>query len=243
MASGRITYLGHSTFRLTLPDERVILIDPWLTDNPKCPESEKSQPRCDFVVLTHGHSDHTGDVAKLIKQHAPQVVAIFDLTSLFENEYPDGKYNGMNIGGTLDLEGISFSMTRAFHSSSIPTGEGQAYAGDPAGFVIQAPGLASVYHAGDTDVFSDMKLIEQLYAPKIVMLPIGDHFTMGPKGAALAARFFDPSAVVPMHYGTFPLLTGTVEAFRQELGADFAQRVVALEPGRSADWTAQGLSA
>ncbi len=173
MASGNITYLGHSSIRLTLPDERVILIDPWLKNNPSCPAGEKNQPRCDFIALTHGHADHTEDVPDLVKQHAPKVVTNFDFATILESKCGGGQFCGMNLGGTQELGGVKFSMTRAFHSSSYPTDGGQVYAGMPGGFVIEAPGLATVYHAGDTDVFSDMKLIDELYAPKVLMLPIG----------------------------------------------------------------------
>ena len=113
----------------------------------------------------------------------------------------------------------------------------------PGGFVIEAPSLATVYHAGDTDVFSDMKLIDEMYAPRILMLPIGDHFTMGPKGAAIAARYFDPAAIIPIHYATFPMLTGTVEEFKQHLGPALAELVVAMKPGEAVNWSDGGKGA
>ena len=138
------------------------------------------------------------------------------------------------------IDDLKFTMTRAFHSSGYSTKDGLLYAGMPGGFVIEAPGLATVYHAGDTDVFSDMMLIHELYAPKIIMLPIGDHFTMGPKGAAIAAKYFDPAAIIPIHYATFPVLTGTVDAFKQHLGPVLANRVVAMNPGDSVSWTDAG---
>ena len=236
MTPGQITYLGHSTIRLTLPDERVILIDPWLVNNPACPKAEKNQPRCDFIALTHGHMDHTEDVPALIKEHSPKVVTNFDFASVLESICSGGQFCGMNLGGTQELDGIRFSMTRAFHSSSYNTDKGLTYAGMPGGFVIEAPGLATVYHAGDTDVFSDMKLIDEMYAPKIIVLPIGDHFTMGPKGAAIAAKYFNPQVIIPIHYATFPMLTGTVEEFKQHLGPALAELVVAMKPGETVDW-------
>ena len=243
MASGSITYLGHASMRLTLPDERVILIDPWLKNNPSCPDGEKNQPRCDFIALTHGHADHAEDVPDLVKQHEPKVVTNFDFATILESECKGGEFCGMNLGGTQELGGVKFSMTQAFHSSSYTTEGGLAYAGMPGGFVIEAPELATVYHAGDTDVFSDMKLIDELYSPKVLMLPIGDFFTMGPRGAALAARFFSPAAIIPIHYATFPMLTGTVDAFKEHLGPDLATRVVPMSPGNTVGWTADGTSA
>ncbi|MCH8963511.1 MAG: metal-dependent hydrolase [Planctomycetes bacterium] len=242
MNSGQITFIGHASFRLTLPDERVILIDPWLANNPACPDSEKAQPRCDYIALTHGHSDHTEDVPALVKQHSPKVVTNIDFASVLESACPGGQYCGMNLGGTQVIDDIKFTMTRAFHSSGYATKDGMVYAGMPGGFVIEAPGLATVYHAGDTDVFSDMKLIDELYAPKIIMLPIGDHFTMGPKGAAIAAKYFDPAVIIPMHYGTFPALTGTLDAFNQHLSSDLTDRVVTMNPGDTVGWTNAGTS-
>ena len=240
MNSGQITFIGHASFRLTLPDERVILIDPWLVNNPACPAGEKTQPRCDYIALTHGHSDHTEDVPALVQQHSPKVVTNIDFAVVLESACPGGQYCGMNLGGTQVIDDIKFTMTRAFHSSGYATKDGLAYAGMPGGFVIEAPGLATLYHAGDTDVFSDMSLIDELYAPKIIMLPIGDHYTMGPKGAAMAAKYFDPAVIVPMHYGTFPVLTGTVDAFKHHLGPNLANRVVAMKPGETVGWTAAG---
>ncbi len=242
MNSGQITFIGHASFRLTLPDERVILIDPWLANNPSCPASEKTQPRCDYIALTHGHSDHTEDVPALVKQHSPKVVTNIDFASVLESACPGGQYCGMNLGGTQVIDDIKFTMTRAFHSSGYATKDGLTYAGMPGGFVIEAPGLAAIYHAGDTDVFSDMKLIHDLFAPKIIILPIGDHYTMGPKGAAIAAKYFDPATIIPMHYGTFPVLTGTVDAFNQHLGPDLAARVVTMSAGDSAGWTNAGMA-
>jgi len=240
MADGQITYLGHSTFRLTLPDGRVIFVDPWLAENPRCPDSEKAQSRCDFIVTTHGHFDHVADVAALAAEFKPKVVAMFELANLLSEHAPGGEYLGMGLGGTQEVDGIRFSLTRAYHSSGFQTAAGLLYGGTPAGVVIEAPGLAALYHAGDTDVFSDMKLINEFYAPKILMLPMGDHFTMGPRGAAAAARFFDASAIVPMHYSTFPLLTGTVEAFREHLGPDLSAKLLPMEPGQTVKWSAGG---
>ncbi len=241
MNSAQLTFLGHASFKLTLADGRVILIDPWLQDNPACPAAEKTQSRCDIIALTHAHADHCADVPALVKQHKPHVVAIYELANLLATRAPEAEYVGMSIGGTVDVQGVQFSMTRAFHSSGYQEGDDILYAGMPAGFVVTAPGLAKVYHAGDTDVFSDMQFIQQLHSPEIVLLPIGDHFTMGPRAAAIAARFFTPQAIVPIHHGTFPLLTGTPEALRAELGAPLADRVMVLAPGQSAMWTATGL--
>lgn len=236
-----MTWLGHAAIRLTLPDERVVLIDPWLRDNPSCPEGMKDPPRCDFLVFTHGHSDHTGDAAHLIERHNPRVVAAVELCALLGMDSPKARFSPMNIGGTQTIDGVTFSMTRAFHSSSIDGKNGPLYAGMPAGVVVRVPGLAGFYHAGDTDVFSDMRLIAELFQPRIAALPIGDHFTMGPRGAAIATRLLDVRNVVPIHFGTFPILRGTVAALREALGEELTDRVVEPRPGQPVTWTVDGL--
>ncbi len=235
MSDGTITFLGHACVRLTLPDERVLFIDPWLADNPSCPESEKRAQRCDYVVATHAHFDHVGAIPELARRFKPKVIAMYELAALLEKHAPGGHYLAMGLGGTQEVDGIRFSLTRAYHSSSFQAPDGLHYAGMPAGVVVQVPGLPTVYHAGDTEVYSDMQLIAELYAPRIAMLPIGDHFTMGPRGAALAARYLKAETIIPLHHSTFPLLTGTVQAFKQELG-DLAGRVVELHPGGTIAW-------
>ncbi len=237
-----LTWLGHATIQMTLPDERVILIDPWLNDNPSCPDAHKKVPRCDFIALTHGHFDHIGDVARLIDEHNPHVVGTVELCTVLGMKSPKARFAPMNIGGTQDVDGVRFTLTRAFHSSSVDSENGPMYAGMPCGLVVTAERLAPFYHAGDTDVFSDMKLIAELFAPKIAALPIGDHFTMGPDGAALAASYLNPRTILPIHFGTFPLLHGTVPAFREALSAELRERVVTPEVGQTLAWSAEGLA-
>ncbi len=243
MADGIFTFLGHATCQLTLPDERVVMIDPWLANNPGCPDSCKNVSRCDFIALTHGHFDHAEDVADLIEKFDPHVVGIIELCDVLGQGSPNGKFAPMNIGGTQTIDDVSFTLTRAYHSSSIASVNGPFYTGMPCGMIVSADGVASCYHAGDTDVFSDMQLIAQLFAPKVAVLPIGDHFTMGPKGAALAAKFLNPNSIIPMHYGTFPMLHGTPDAFRAELDASLKDRLVVPKAGESMTWTADGIKA
>lgn len=147
----------------------------------------------------------------------------------------------MNIGGTQTVSGVEFSLTQAFHSSSVDSDNGPVYTGMPCGVVVGAEGLAPFYHAGDTDVFGDMKLIGELFGAKIAALPIGGHFTMGPRGAAMAARFLAPCSIVPMHHGTFPVLSGTLQEFRSALPVELRDRVVAPEVGQAVVWTEDGL--
>lgn len=240
--AANMTWLGHAAVRLTLPDERVILIDPWLRDNPSCPDALKEQPRCDFLALTHGHGDHTDDAPRLIEKFNPHVIAAVELCQVLGLKSPKARFAPMNIGGTQTIDGVGFSLTRAYHSSSIDLETGPAYTGMPCGVVVDFEDLAPFYHAGDTDVFGDMKLIAELFAPKIAALPIGDHFTMGPAGAAYAAQLFQPANIVPIHYGTFPVLHGTPEAFREALPEDLKTRLIVPEVGEPIAWTENGLS-
>lgn len=239
--SATITWLGHATFRLVLPNERVIVIDPWLTDNPACPQHLKRLPRCDLILLTHGHFDHVADVKNLVECFDPPVIANFELCAVLEKQIGKGRFSGMNTGGTQVVDGVSVSLTQAFHSSSVDSPSGPIYAGMPNGVVVAADGVAKLYHTGDTDVFDDMKLVAKVFDPQIVILPIGDHFTMGARGAALACEMLQPKAIIPCHYKTFPVLAQSADAFHAALPDELKDRLVVAEVGRELIWSQEGV--
>jgi len=233
LKGNRITYFGHSTFSLTTPSGQVALIDPWVQTNPRCPENLKKLNRVDAILLSHAHSDHFGDLMAIAKEFRPKLIANFETCLWLESKGFGEETRPMNKGGTQQVGDFKVTMTHAMHSNSIEDGGQVVYAGEPAGYVIGLPGGLVLYHAGDTAVFSDMKLIADLYKPYVALLPIGDHFTMGPHEAASAVRFLGVRHVIPMHYATFPVLTGTPEAFQHEAAEVKDLSIHVLKPGAS----------
>jgi L-ascorbate metabolism protein UlaG (beta-lactamase superfamily) len=223
MANISLTWLGHAGFRLDGSSGKRVYIDPWL-DNPKFPPGEKPIDRIDVLVITHGHSDHSGSVLEICKEHSPVVVCMTEIGDWCGNKGLDAQ--GINKGGSVDVDGVRVTMTDARHSSSLPDG---TYAGDPAGAIVEMDGMR-IYHAGDTCAFMDMQLIGRLHEPDVAILPIGDYYTMGPKEAAVALELLGVKRCVPCHYGTFPLLTGTPEELRK-LAPDV--EIIAPEPGET----------
>jgi L-ascorbate metabolism protein UlaG (beta-lactamase superfamily) len=228
-AGNKIMWLGHATFQVTTSTGQVILIDPWIEGNPSYPAAMKPFPRVDLILASHGHNDHIGSVVSLARKHNAPVAALYELANWFgskgiANILPMGK------GGTQQIGDVAVTMVHAIHSSSVEDGE---YTGEPAGFVLHLPGGFNLYHAGDTTVFGDMKIIGELYKPDLACLPIGDRYTMGPREAAYAIRLLGVHHVIPMHYGTFPALTGTPEALRQLTGDIAGLEIHELKPGES----------
>ncbi len=230
-----LTWLGHATFKLVTRAGRVVLIDPWIEGNPACPEDARAFDRIDVMAITHGHGDHMGDAVPLAKKFNPAIVCNFEIAHFLERKGVSGA-KGMNKGGTQQVADIGFTMTHAIHSSGIVDGGQMLYGGEPAGYVLTLEDGTRIFHAGDTAVHAEMAFIGELYAPDVAILPIGDHFTMSPREAALAVRMLRPKWIVPCHWGTFPLLTGTPDALREELRRlGLAGEVVALKPGETLD--------
>ena len=219
----KIKFLGHSCFELT--ESRNVLIDPFISGNPAAPDVELKP---DIIAVTHAHSDHLGDTAELAKKHKCKVISIHEVS-----KYLDARgipCEGMNKGGTVKLDGVDFTMTEAVHSSSFEDSDGCC----PAGFVIRDK--TSVYHAGDTALFGDMKLIKELYRPEIAILPIGDRYTMGIREAATAASWLHSKIVIPMHYGTFPAIEQSPHEFAELVSSLCDSEVVILKPGEGFEY-------
>jgi len=222
-----VTWLGHSTFEMRLDGGEVLVTDPWVEGNPKYPQGHKFE-KIDTMIISHGHFDHFNDVVPLAKKFEPKIAAIFEVTKFLEEKGVKGAA-AMNKGGTAPLGSIKVTMTEAIHSSCFVDGSKLSCAGEPVGFILHLQDGRRVYFAGDTAVFSDMALLQQIYRPEIVFLPIGDLFTMGPEQAAVAVGLLKPKIVVPMHYGTFPALTGTPEELKRllsEAGSSAEVRVL-----------------
>lgn len=229
MANVQLTWLGHAAFRFDTPGGKRIYVDPWL-DNPKCPESEKDPERIDLIVLTHGHDDHVGGTVELAQKFDCPVVAHVELRGWLSTKgLPEVMEHAGNKGGTIEVDGVKVTFTNAHHSSSAFEDGAFVYLGEPCGLVIAADGT-SLYFAGDTCVFGDMKIIADIYKPDVAILPIGGHFTMDPVEAAYALDLLGVKRCVPCHYGTFPLLKGTPDELRA-LAPDV--EVLAPAPGET----------
>ena len=235
--SGTLTWLGHATFRVDTPGGKRVYIDPFLNGNPKCPENEQQPERVDMIGITHGHGDHVGDAVDLAKKHSCDVVAPVELADWLGKQGVE-KTHDPNKGGTVDVAGAKVTLVHAQHSSSYmtdaPAGSAREweiiYTGEPCGIVLELEDGTKVYFAGDTCVFGDMQLIGRLYSPDVAVLPIGGHYTMDPKEAALALELLGTKRCVPCHFGTFPILAGTPQQL-MELAPDVD--VAEIEPGGS----------
>jgi L-ascorbate metabolism protein UlaG (beta-lactamase superfamily) len=227
MADNTLTWLGHASFRLDTSGGKRVYIDPFLNGNPKCPKNELEPERADIIALTHGHGDHVGDTVAIAQKHGSTVVALVELAGwLGKNGVDEGKLRNPNKGGTEIVDGVKITLVNAFHSGSAPDG---SYAGEPSGLVVETEDGKSIYFAGDTCVFGDMQLIGRIYHPDLAVLPIGDHFTMGPREASVAMELLGVKRVLPCHWGTFGLLTGTPD----QLDVPAGVTLESIEPGES----------
>lgn len=227
-----ITWLGHSAFIITTPGGKRIVTDPWLEQNPMCPPDRKRIDAADLILASHGHFDHIGDLVPVARATNAPVLVIHELSVWLQGKGIQTA-QGMNIGGSASVAGLEIAMTPAIHSSSTVEENTTVYLGEPAGFVVRMEDGRSFYFAGDTALFGDMRLIGEVYQPTIAFLPIGDHYTMGPEAAARACSMLGVRQVVPMHYGTFPILTGTPERLKQ-LVEPHGVDVLVLKPGETA---------
>ncbi|MDH5438131.1 MAG: metal-dependent hydrolase [Candidatus Bathyarchaeota archaeon] len=219
---GRIRWLGHSAFEIQLMN-KTVLIDPWLDGNPKAPLRASDITKADIVCVTHDHSDHLGDALDICKRTGATFVGVHEL-SVYAQEKGVEETVGINIGGTVDVKGTGISMVRAFHSCT---------RGAPAGFVLKGEGK-TIYHAGDTGLFGDMRLIGEIHRPDVALIPIGGYYTMGDREAARAVKLVNPSVVIPMHYQTFPVLASSAKSFTRIVRETLPEvKVVVLEPGEA----------
>lgn len=233
--SGSLTiqWLGHSTFKVLTPGGKNVLLDAWVGNNPMTPENLKRIDRLDAMFLSHGHFDHIHDAVSICKDTGATAVGIFELCAWLNRK---GVQNTapMNKGGSQTVAGIRATMVQAIHSCGITDDDGQiVYGGEAAGFVLEFENGFRIYHTGDTGLFGDMRLIGELYRPDLALLPVGDLFTMGPREASYAIRFLGVRQVIPMHYGTFPALTGTPDELKR-LTTDIPDLTIhVLKPGES----------
>jgi L-ascorbate metabolism protein UlaG (beta-lactamase superfamily) len=226
----RITWLGHATVLVQTAKGTNILIDPFIAQNPEYPKEFVLPEEIHYILATHGHGDHISDLVPVAASHHSTVVAVFELANYLAKKGV-ARTIGMGMGGTVQLDDVAVTMVAAEHSSSAQDEQGTHYVGVATGFVLTIADGPVLYHAGDTNVFGDMKLIHDLYRPEVAMLPIGGHFTMGPREAALAVRLLEPKAVLPLHFGTFPPLKGTPEQLAALV--DAGVEVLRRRPGES----------
>jgi L-ascorbate metabolism protein UlaG (beta-lactamase superfamily) len=227
----QLTWLGHAAFRFDTPGGKRVYVDPFL-DNPKCPDGEKEPERVDLITITHGHSDHVGSTVELAKKHDCSVVCMIEIRDWLTMEHglPERMDHSPNKGGTVDVDGVKITLTDAKHSSGA---NDLTYLGEAAGLVIEVENGTKLYFAGDTCVFGDMQLIARIYEPEVAILPIGGHFTMDPREAAVALELLNVKRCVPCHYGTFPILAGTPDQLRELAPAGV--EILAPEPGETVE--------
>lgn len=227
----RITWLGHSAFQIVTDKDLHILIDPFLTENPSCPCS-LDQIQADVICITHGHHDHFGDSLELARRDGSLVICIHELAKYLECQ--DIEAVGMNMGGTVEANGIRVTMVNSNHSSDLDFLEGMGPGGSSCGYILELEDGMKIYHSGDTGIFGDMKtVIRDIYRPHLALLPIGDRFTMGPREAEIAVGWLEVDVVIPMHYNTFPVIEQDPQGFKEDVESSTGATVVVLKPGET----------
>ncbi len=229
----QITWLGHAAFEIQVDSGEVLLLDPWVEGNPAYPKGHKIQ-KADAIAVSHGHGDHLGDVVPLAKRFGAKVVAMVEVAGWVASKGVSNTI-GFNKGGTVDLGFVKLTMTHALHSSSIDDHGTSVYGGEAAGYILTLKDRRRAYFAGDTAVFAEMGLYADIYHPELAFLPIGDHYTMGPEEAAYAGRLLKVKDIIPMHYGTFPVLAGTPAQLEERLSGS-GIRVMTLKQGQPVSW-------
>jgi L-ascorbate metabolism protein UlaG (beta-lactamase superfamily) len=229
----QITWLGHATFEIQVESGEVLLLDPWVEGNPAYPEKHKIH-KADAIAVSHGHGDHMASVIPLAKKFGSKVFSIVEIAGWLGSKGVENTV-GFNKGGTVDLGFVKLTMTHALHTSSISDGDKTIYGGDAAGYILTFKDGRRAFFAGDTAVFSEMALYAEIYHPELAFLPIGDFYTMGPEEAAYAARLLKAKHVIPMHYGTFPVLTGTPAMLKDRLSGSGIE-VLTLTRGEKTGW-------
>ncbi len=230
-SGAKVKWFGHSAFQIESPEGKKILIDPWLNSPGGSDRFIGELDGADIVLITHGHSDHIGNTVELAKKFNPEIYCIFEVAQYLSLKGVNAV--GMNIGGCIERDGIEMCMVEASHSSAMIEDGEIIYLGNPAGFVITLENGFKIYHAGDTGLFGGLELIANFYKPDLVMVPIGGHFTLGPREAAYAVSILRPKYIIPMHFGTFPLLKGTPEAFINALPPEYKDKVIVPEAGKT----------
>lgn len=230
MAGNEIKWLSHASFSIQTSQGKVVLIDPWISGNPLAPITSDDVTQADLILVTHDHFDHAADAGSLSKKTGGVIVGMPETVSRLkaDHELPDENVvlggMGMNIGGTVVVDGISVTMTQAFHSSET---------GSPCGYIIKLEDGTTIYHAGDTGIFGSMQTIGAIYSIDVALLPIGSVFTMDPVQAAAAVKLLKPKKVIPMHFQTFPILEQDATTFTELVGKEApGVEVIALEPGQ-----------
>jgi L-ascorbate metabolism protein UlaG (beta-lactamase superfamily) len=224
------TWIGHGTWKVRSAKGKVVYIDPWVMNNPVAPDALKKVDGCDLMLITHGHFDHVHDALEIAKATKPKIVTNYEIGAWLGSKGIAGDtITGANLGGTVDVDGIKVTLVHAEHSCGISDGDKIVYGGQALGFVIEFENGFTIYFAGDTDVFGDMQLIAELSQFDVAFLPIGDLFTMGPHRAAKAVELLGVKTVVPMHFGTFPPLTGRPKALQALV--DPGVKVLDINPG------------